>query len=70
MTEEYLKDKTFEYKSGITCYNVHKGWIPIIRQKLKEKGITREFIFPDSYLIKEVIDRATIAFIQTPRYKK
>ena len=63
ITIKYLKDKTIEYKSGMTCYNVHKGLIPVIRQKLIEKGITREFLYPDSYLIKEVTDRATIALL-------
>ena len=36
----------------------------LIREKLKEKGITKEFIYPDPYLIKEVVDKATIESIK------
>lgn len=56
--QEYLSN--FQSKKVIKCYNIYKGLIPFIRQKLKEKGITNEFIYPDPYLIKEVVDKATI----------
>ena len=62
LTKAYPID--LESKKLIKCFNIHKGLIPFIRQKLKEKGITKELLFPDPYLIKEVIDLATIASIK------
>src|ERR1039458_107308 len=35
------------------CINIHKSLIPYINNKLESKGITREFIYPDPYKIKE-----------------
>jgi len=60
--QEYLSG--FQSKKIIQCFNIHKGLIPFIRQKLKEKGITKEFIYPDPYLIKEVVDKATIESVK------
>ena len=60
--QEYLSN--FQSKKLIRCFNIHKGLIPFIRQNLKEKGITKELLFPDPYLIKEVTDLATIASIK------
>jgi hypothetical protein len=62
--DEYDKGITLKKNKLITCYNIHKGLIPLIRKKLKEKGITKEFIYPDPYLIKEVTDKATIELLK------
>jgi hypothetical protein len=60
--QKYLSD--FQSKKIMQCFNIHKGLIPFIRQRLKEKGITKEFIYPDPYLIKEVVDKATIESVK------
>jgi hypothetical protein len=57
--------KTLISKKIISCYNIHKGLIPVIRQKLKEKGITKDFIYPNPNSIKdEVTDKATIEVLK------
>lgn len=60
-SEEFLKndnlnkeDKDFIKKNKIlSCYNIHKGLIPIIKDKLLEKGITKDFLFPDPNQMKQ-----------------
>jgi hypothetical protein len=47
------EDKDFIKENKImSCYNIHKGLIPIIEDKLLEKGITKEFLFPDPIQMK------------------
>ncbi|MEO8147136.1 MAG: FRG domain-containing protein [Bacteroidia bacterium] len=37
------------------CFNIHKSLAPYIQNKLKEKGITKEFIYPDASKIKDFV---------------
>jgi len=36
-----------------TCWNIHKSLKPYILSKLKEKGLSKKFIYPDNYDLKE-----------------
>lgn len=41
------------------CFNIHKSLVPAIRKKLAEKGITKEYIYPDSLKLRtSVLDDA------------
>ena len=43
------------------CFNIHKSLIPYITEKLKERGITSDFVYPDTYKMKnEALKNATI----------
>jgi len=42
------------------CYNIHKSLIPEIREILNEKGITKQFVYPDNYNIRDEILEKTI----------
>lgn len=43
------------------CFNIHKSFIPYIKMKLAERGITPDFVYPDPYKIKgSALSKATI----------
>lgn len=69
-TKEYLGEKKFKEMLMLdtlsNCFNIHKSLIPYIKEKLKEKGITSDFVYPDAYKMKtEVIKNATIKSLMT-----
>jgi FRG domain len=50
------------------CFNIHKSLIPYIKEKLKEKGITNDFVYPDTHKMKiEALKNATIKSLVTKK---
>lgn len=48
------------------CFNIHKSLAPYVREKLNERGITRDFVYPDTYKMREeVLKAATIKSLVT-----
>ena len=45
----------------VKCINIHKSLIPDIKEKLIKKGITSDFVYPDTNKMKiEAIENASI----------
>lgn len=58
-----LKDE-LKKKRIISCYNMHKCTIPFFKQKLDKLGITKDFLFPNPYKLKdEIVDEAIVKFL-------
>lgn len=50
------------------CFNIHKSLIPYIMEKLRTKGITPDFVYPDPYKMRiEAIKNATISSLKTKK---
>jgi len=57
-------DEMLMHETIAGCYNIHKSLVPYILEKLKRKGITRDFLFPDVYKMKiEVVKNAIASSI-------
>lgn len=70
--KEHLGDKKFKemllLDTFANCINIHKSLIPYIKVKLEQKGITSEFVYPDTYKMKiEAIKNATINSLVTKK---
>lgn len=49
------------------CFNIHKSLAPYILNKLKAKGINREFIYPDPYKLRDHAQHHSFSDIIIPR---
>lgn len=47
------------------CFNIHKSLIPAIKEKLKEMGITKDYIYPNVEKFKEQVTELGIKNILT-----
>jgi hypothetical protein len=69
-TKKHLGEEKFKEMLMLdtfsNCFNIHKSLIPYIKEKLREKGITSDFVYPDTYKMKiEAIKNATIKSLMT-----
>jgi hypothetical protein len=56
------------HETFANCYNIHKSLIPYIDDFLKSKGITKDFIYPDTYNMKNtIIHNATKKILVTKK---
>ncbi len=52
----------------VNCFNIHKSLIPYILDILKSKGITKDYIYPDVYKMKnDIIHNATKNILVTKK---
>lgn len=69
MKKHFGKEKfnaMYMHDTFANCLNIHKSLIPYIKEKLKAKGITQEFVYPDPYKMKnDAIHSASIASLIT-----
>jgi hypothetical protein len=65
--EQKFKDLLM-HEQFANCFNIHKSLIPYLKDILKSKGITKEFIYPDSYKMKnDVVHYATKKILTTKK---
>jgi FRG domain len=61
-------NKSLMLDKFVNCFNIHKSLIPYILDILKSKGITKDFIYPDTYKMKNaIIHNATKKILVTKK---
>ncbi|SOD99786.1 FRG domain-containing protein [Spirosoma fluviale] len=69
LKKEMGEDKMKEFaitETLLNCINFHKSLIPYIKKKLDDLGITREYIYPDFYRMKDkALTSASIKALNT-----
>lgn len=71
-TKNHLGEAKFNemlmHETFANCFNIHKSLIPYILDILKSKGITKDFIYPDTYKMKNtIIHNATKKILVTKK---
>jgi hypothetical protein len=69
-TKENLGEEKFKDMMMLDTFansiNIHKSFIPYVKNKLKERGITKDYVYPDTYKMKnDVLEKATISSLLT-----
>jgi hypothetical protein len=72
MMKKYFGEAKFKemlmLETFANCFNIHKSLIPYIKEKLKAKGITSDFAYPDTLKMKiEAVKNATIKSLKTKK---